>query len=75
MTNSEIREMLKSNTNMSDFDIARHIEDGVMVYSSYDEYRDECIASLCDEDEIAEMWESLEEMEFNGETVKVDFVL
>lgn len=76
MTNEEIKTMLKENTNMTDYDINRHIKDGVMVYDDFDEFRQEMIGCFIDdEDEIKSAWERMDEMNFCGKTYRVDFVL
>ena len=64
MNNEEIRAFLKRNTNMSDHNIDRRLADGVSVHQNsatgYEEYKQECIGGLCDEEEISGMWDKLE---------------
>ena len=75
----EIRKILATGTNMTERDIERHIKDGVSVYDNteagYKEYERECIAGLNDPEEIPEMWKSLETVESDGKSYKIDFTL
>ena len=79
MNESEIREIIKNGTNMTERDIERHIKDGVSVYDNteagYKEYERECIAGLNDPEEIPEMWKKLETVENGTKSYKIDFVL
>lgn len=79
MNESEIREIIKNGTNMTERDIERHIKDGVSVYDNteagYKEYERECIAGLSDPEEIPEMWKKLETVENGTKSYKIDFVL
>ena len=60
----KIFDILKAYTNMTDSDIRRHISQGVSVYENtqdgYEDYKSECIAGLCDEEDILGMWNALE---------------
>lgn len=79
MNESEIREIIKNGTNMTEHDIERHIKDGVSVYNNteagYKEYERECIAGLIDPEDIPEMWENLETVENGAKSYKIDFAL
>lgn len=79
MKTEEIRKILATGTNMTERDIERHIKDGVSVYDNteagYKDYERECIAGLCDLEEIPEMWKSLETVENGVKSYKIDFVL
>lgn len=79
MKTEEIRKILATGTNMTERDIERHIKDGVSVYDNtdagYKEYERECIAGLNDSEEIPEMWRSLETVESDGKSYKIDFIL
>lgn len=75
MTNDEIREMLRQNTNMTESDIKKHIRDGVLVYASREEAIDDCIAALMGREEAEECVDDMEEMTYDGRTYLVDFVL
>lgn len=82
MKDAEIREMLKDNTNMSSHDIEEHIKDGVIVYSSFEEFKSECIAIGYDEDSELDLmviqWtfdNKLDKMTYKGNTYYVDFIL
>lgn len=56
ISNQKIFDILKTYTNMTDRDIRRHISQGVSVYENtpdgYENYKSECIAGLCDADDI-----------------------
>lgn len=75
MSEREIRELLKNNTNMTDYDICRHIKDGVFCYKNSGdgkkEFINECLSALMDEEEAEEAWEDLEVIG----NFKVDFAL
>lgn len=79
MRSEEIRKILAHGTNMTERDIERHIKDGVSVYDNteagYKDYEQECIAGLNDPEEISEMWRSLETVENDVKSYKIDFVL
>lgn len=55
---------LSRNTHMTEREIKRQIADGVGVYQDnqvgYNEFRENCLAGLCDEDDVLDMWESLD---------------
>lgn len=73
LSNSEKEEILK-NTNMTKHDIQKHIQNGACFYTNdengYKAYFAECVAGLNDEDEIPDMWNSLDVI---GE-YRVDFI-
>ena len=50
MTNEKLFELLKKETNMTDHDIQKHIEDGIMVYENteagFADFRNVCIFAL-----------------------------
>lgn len=75
MSEREIREVLKKNTNMTDHDIRRHIKDGIFYYKNNSEgkqeFINECLSALMDEEEAEKAWEELEVI---GD-FKVDFAL
>lgn len=71
----DVRAMLKCNTNMSKYDIERHVKDGVLIYENFDEFREECLAGLMDEEDIQRAWDTLDTMMYQGKSYKVDFVL
>jgi hypothetical protein len=60
---------------MTKHDIEKHIKDGISVYENsevgYEEFKEEMLGNLNDEEEIPEMWE---EMEVIGD-YRMDFVL
>lgn len=64
MTNNEMKGYLKEFTNMTDHDIERHINDGIISYSNdevgFEEFKENCLAGMMDEDDINDMWEDLE---------------
>lgn len=64
LSEREKEEILKKGTNMTNHDIKKHIQDGACFYTNdengYKAYFDECVAGLNDEDEIPDMWNSLE---------------
>lgn len=55
---------LSKNTHMLKSEIKRQIADGVGVYQDnqvgYNEFRENCLAGLCDEDDVLDMWEALD---------------
>ena len=55
---------LSRNTHMIKSEIKRQIADGVGVYQDnpfgYNEFREDCLAGLCDEDDVLAMWEALD---------------
>lgn len=71
----KIKEMLKANTNMSEHDIEKHINDGIMVYESFEEFKNEWIAGMNDEEEAQSAYDKLDTMAYDGKEYKVDFVL
>lgn len=75
MRNEEIKAMLKECTNMTDRDIDRHIEDGVMVYESREEAIQAGIDALMDDDEAEEYADRMDKMNYNRKTFYVDFAL
>ena len=64
LSEREKEEILKKGTNMTNHDIKKHIQNGASFYpnseAGYKAYFDQCIACLNDEDEIPDMWDSLE---------------
>ena len=74
LTEREKEEILKKYTNMSEYDIKKHIQNGVCFYTNnengYKAYFDECVVGLNDEDEIPDMWNALDVI---GD-YRVDFV-
>lgn len=64
MTNEKLFELLKRKTNMTDHDIQKHIEDGIMVYENteagFADFRNDALAGLNDEEDIPEMWDELD---------------
>ena len=75
MTNEKLFELLKKKTNMTEHDIKKHIKDGISVYENseegYEEFKEEMLGNLNDEEEIPEMWEDMEVI--GG--YRMDFVL
>lgn len=75
MNNTELREYLKKHTNMTKYDIDRHIKDGIFVYTNdtegLKEFLQDWIAALCDEEDVADAWQK---MYIVGE-YRMDFVL
>ena len=64
MTNEKLFELLKKETNMTDHDIQKHIEDGIMVYENtevgFADFRNDALTGLNDEEDIPEMWDELD---------------
>lgn len=64
MTNTEMMNYLKEFTNMTEHDIERHVNDGIISYSNseagFEEFKENCLAGMMDEDDINDMWEDLE---------------
>lgn len=78
MNDKKIYEILKS-TGMTKHDIDKHIRDGVSIYADDEhgrnDYFEECISCLCSEEDVPEMWESLEKTFFDGCYYRIDYVL
>ena len=64
MTNVKLFELLKKETNMTDRDIQKHIEDGIMVYENteagFSDFRNDALSGLNDAEDIPEMWDELD---------------
>lgn len=64
MTNEKLFELLKKETNMTESDIMKHIEDGIMIYENnaagFSEFRENEIEGMNDEEDIPEMWDKLD---------------
>lgn len=64
MTNEKLFALLKKETNMTDNDIQKHIEDEIMVYENteagFADFRNDALAGLNDEEDIQEMWDGLD---------------
>ena len=75
MTNEKLFALLKKETNMTDDDIQKHIEDGIMVYENteagFADFRNDALAGLNDEEDIPEMWDGLDIVE----NYRMDFAL
>lgn len=75
MTNEKLFELLKKETNMTEQDIKKHIEEGISVYENtkegYEDFKEEAIGNLNDEEDVPEMWKA---MEVIG-CYRMDFVL
>lgn len=75
MTNEKLFELLKKETNMTESDIMKHIEDGIMIYKNnadgFSEFRENAIEGMNDEEDIPEMWDGLDVV---GD-YKMDFLL
>ena len=70
-----IKKLLKANTNLTDKEIEKHIEDGVIVYSSFEEFESNWIAGLNDKEDALDGWNKLDKMELDGKEYRVDFAL
>lgn len=79
MNESNIKEILKNGTNMTDHDIEKHIKDGISVYENtekgYNDFKIESINCLCDPEDIPEMWQKLNTIESNEKSYKINFIL
>ena len=64
MTDEKLYELLKKETNMTENDIKKHIDDGISVYENnnvgYEDFKEEALANLNDEEDIPEMWEKMD---------------
>lgn len=64
MTNEKLFELLKKETNMTDHDIHKHIEDGILVYenteSGFEDFKNDALAGMNDEEDIPDMWDKLD---------------
>lgn len=64
MNNEEVKAYLGKHTNMSKYDIERHIRDGYEMYPNngkgYTEFADNLLAALFDVEDVPECWEQLE---------------
>lgn len=64
MTNEKLFELLKKETNMTESDIMKHIEDEIMIYENnaagFSEFRENAIEGMNDEEDIQEMWDRLD---------------
>ena len=79
MNNQEMtleEKVLRAYGRMCEFDIRRHLKDGVFVYESFEEFNDELRNSGEDDaEEIKRDWDALEEVNVDGQTYRFDVAL
>lgn len=60
MTEKELFRFLQKNTLLTDSEIERDLKAGATYYpdneEGYKEFHDNCVAGLCDEEDIQDMW-------------------
>lgn len=61
--------------NYTEHDIRLHLKDGVFVYESYEEFLEDWVASLCDEDEAKGVWDKLNVAVVDGKEYRYDLAL
>ena len=64
LNEKEKADILRRNTNMTEYDIKKCLHNGTYFYENnkngYEEYFDWCIGGLNDEEEIPDMWKSID---------------
>lgn len=78
MNNMTFEEQILRNdprVNYTEWDIKHHLKDGVFVYESFEDFKQDWIASLCDEDDAAPAWERLNRSIVDGKEYRYDVAL
>ena len=64
MNNEEVKAYLGEHTNMSKYDIERHVQDGYVMYRNdgqgYTECASDLLAAQYDVEDVSKYWEQLE---------------
>lgn len=66
MTDEELRTLLKTYTNMTDWEISRHIKDGIEFYTDdeagFEEFKTNWVGCFNDEDDAEDVWNDFDVM-------------